>query len=688
MMFRHAALAVLLAAAPTLAADPQPFTVHDMLAMERISDPQASPDGTRILFQLRTTDLEANRGRNDLWLVGADARGLRRLTDDPASDTNGRWGPDGRTVYFLSTRGGSSQVWKLDADAGGSAGTPSATQVTELPLDVSALELSPDGTRLALSVEVFPDCADLACTKDRLAAVAARPASGRIYDSAFVRHWDTWADGRRNHLFVAPVTGGGAVDVTRGMHADVPSKPFGGPEEFAFTPDGRSIVFAARDAGRQEPWSTNFDLFVAPVDGSAPPRRLTSNIAWDTHPAFSPDGRTLAYLAMSRAGYEADRYRILLREGLDGTERELAAAWDRSPNELVWSRDGKTIYATAQDVGQVSLFAIDVATGEARALDVSGTNHTPVLLAGGKVGYGKDHLRGPQELWSIDPTGGDPVRLTRINDARVDATRMGRTEQMSFRGAHGDTVFSYIVEPIDFDPARKYPVAFLIHGGPQGSFGNNFHYRWNPQVYAARGYAVVMVDFHGSTGYGQAFTDAIRGDWGGAPFEDLKLGLDAALAAYPWMDGERVAALGASYGGWMIHWIAGNWPDRFRAHVAHDGFLDSRFSYFTTEELWFPEWEFRGTPWENPELYERWNPVRFVDRWRTPTLIVHGALDFRVVETDGIGAFNALQRRGIPSRFLYLPDENHWVLKPHNSILWHETVLDWIDQWTKGAAAN
>ncbi len=682
-----ALLAALAAAgsAPVAAESPHPFTVHDLLAMERISEPQASPDGSRILFTLRTTDLEANRGRTDLWLVGADGSGLRRLTEDPASDGGGRWAPDGRTIYFLSTRSGSSQVWKLDAD-----GPPGVAPmpVTDLPLDVAALVVSPDGERLAFALEVFPDCPDLACTRARLDERAGAKASGRIFERLFVRHWDAWKDGRRSHLFVLPAGGGVAVDVTRGMDADVPSKPFGGSEELAFTPDGRGIVFAARDVGREEAWSTNLDLFVAPVDGSAPPRRLTTNPAWDSQPLFSPDGRTLVYLAMARPGYEADRHQIVLREGLDGPERRLAPDWDRSPSELLWSADGETLYATAQDIGQVSLFAIEVATGAVRTLVGAGSQRSPMLLAGGRLGYGKEHLNGPQELWSVAADGGDERRLTRINDARVDATRMGTAYQMSFRGAGGDMVFAYVMEPIDFDPERKYPVAFLIHGGPQGSFGNQFHYRWNPQVYAARGYAVVMVDFHGSTGYGQAFTDSIRGDWGGKPLEDLQLGLAAALQAYPWMDGERVAALGASYGGWMVNWIAGNWPDRFRCLVNHDGFLDSKSSYFTTEELWFPEWEFHGTPWENPEIYARWNPVDHVGKWRTPMLVVHGGKDFRVVETDGLAAFTVLQRRGIPSKLLHFPDENHWVLKPHNSILWHETVLDWIDRWTQGAPSN
>ena len=681
-----ALVAALLAASPLAAAAPapHPFSVHDLWAMERLSDPQASPDGTRILFTLRTNDLEANRGRTDLWLVGANGEAPRRLTDDPANDSEGRWAPDGRTVYFLSARSGSSQVWKLDVD--GPAGA-APEMVTDLPLDVAALELSPDGARLAFALEVYPDCAEPACTKSRLDARAKSKASGRVYDRIFVRHWDTWTDGRRNHLFVMPV-GGAPVDVMAGMDADAPSKPFGGAEEFAFTPDGQGLVFSARDVGREEAWSTNFDLFVAPADGSAKPRRLTTNPAWDTQPSFSPDGRTLAYLAMARPGYESDRLQIVLRAGLDGPERRLAESWDRSPHELVWARDGKTLYATADDVGQSSLFAIDVATGAARALVSTGKTQTPILLAAGRIGYGKEHLRSPQELWSVDADGGDELRLTRVNDERVKAAKMGEPEQMSFRGAGGDMVYAWIVKPVDFDPRQKYPVAFLVHGGPQGSFGNDFHYRWNPQVYAGRGYAAVMIDFHGSTGYGQAFTDAIRGDWGGKPFEDLKLGLDAALRAYPWMDGDRVAALGASYGGWMMNWIAGNWPDRFRCLVTHDGFLDSKNSYFTTEELWFAEWEFMGTPWEKPELFDKWNPINHVGNWKTPTLVVHGGQDFRVVETDGLAVFNALQRRGVPSKLLYFPDENHWVLKPANSILWHDTVLDWLDQWTKGEKAN
>ncbi len=662
------------------AAETHPFSVHDMLAMDRISDPQVSPDGKTVVFVVRVTDLAANRGLTDLWLVGTDGTGLRRLTSHSASDVNPRWSPDGKTIYFLSTRSGSSQIWQI-AFGGGEA-----TQVTHVPLDAGSFRVSPDGTRIAFSAEVFPG-KTVDETVKMLDQQSKQKASGKIYDSLLFRHWDTWADGRRNHLFVIPAKGGAAVDIMQNMDADAPSKPFGGPEEYTFTPDSKSVVFAARNVGREEAWSTNFDLYVAPIDGKTQTSLTADNKAWDTIPAFSPDGKTLAYLAMERPGFEADRFRIVLRSWPDGPTRVLTQAWDRSPGDLAWSSDGKTLYASADNLGQHSLFAIDAASGNARVVVKDGYVSSPAVMAGVKgadrIVYGLDTLLAPVELFSVRADGSDVRRLTNINGEKVAAARMGKPEQFTFEGANGDTVYAHVVTPADFDPAKKYPVAFIIHGGPQGSMGNHFHYRWNPQAYAGAGYAAIMVDFHGSTGYGQAFTDAIRGDWGGKPLVDLQKGLAAAIAKYPWLDGDRVAALGASYGGYMINWIAGNWPDRFRALVTHDGNLDERFAYFATEELWFPEWEHGGTPWENPEGYAKHNPVDFVKNWKTPTLVVHGAKDFRVVETGGFATFTALQRKGIPSRFLYFPDENHWVLKPQNSILWHDTVIGWLNQWTK-----
>ncbi|MFQ6035307.1 MAG: prolyl oligopeptidase family serine peptidase [Sedimentisphaerales bacterium] len=689
----------------TLAAAPadkmHPFSVYDMLAMDRISDPQVSPRtnctsasaanlqqdgscaegqlvrGNWIVFVLRKTDLEANKGRTDLWLVGSDGTNLRRLTSHSASDSNPRWAPDSKTVYFLSSRSDSSQVWRIRIDGG------EAEQITDEPLDVSNLVVSPDGRNLAFTMEVYPDC-NAADTKDRLDEIERKKATGRIYDRIFVRHWDTWKDGRRSHLFVMSADGSAEpIDVMFNMDADTPSKPFGGPAEITFTPDGNSIIFTARDVGREEPWSTDFDLYLAPIDGSEPPKCLTEkNQAWDTHPVFSPDGKTLAYLAMSRPGYESDRFRIVLRSWPNGKERVLTQNWDRSPSALAWSADSKTIYATAANTGQRSLFAIDVKTGRVRTIVKYGSVSSPGV-ANGRIIFGLKNLQSPVELYSIKPDGSDVHQITNINAEKLAAVRMGEFEQFSFAGWNDETVYCYVVKPVDFDPNKKYPVAFLIHGGPQGSFGNTFHYRWNPQVYAAAGYAAVMVDFHGSVGYGQAFCDSIRGDWGGKPLEDLKKGLAAALQRYPWMDGERVAGLGASFGGYMINWIAGNWPDRFRCLVNHDGNLDERMAYFDTEELWFPEWDHLGTPWDNPESYEKHNPVNFVKNWRTPMLVIHGALDFRVADTQGLGTFNALQRLGIPSKLLYFPDEGHWVQKPANSVLWHETVLDWLDQWVK-----
>jgi len=653
-----------------------PFSVHDMLAMERLSDPQVSPDGKSIAFVLKKTDLEANLARSDLWLIRSDGSDLRRLTSHPEADSNPRWAPDGKSVYFISSRSGSSQVWRIQIDGG------EADQVLREVLDVGNLVISPDGKHIGFTMEVFPDC-NAACTKEKLDAAKQKKASGRIYERAFVRHWDAYKDGRRSHLFIMPVAGGEAVDIMRGMDADTPSRPFGGPEEITFTPDSTGVVFTARDVGREEPWSTDFDLYFAPVDGSQPPKCLTEeNQAWDTQPVFSPDGKTLAYLAMSRPGYESDRFRIVLRPWPQGKPRVLTESWDRSPSGFCWAADGKTIFAIAENIGQQSLFAIDVETGKVRTVVKAGSISSPGV-AGDRVFYSLDNLQSPAELYSVKSDGSDVRKITEINAQRLAMLRMGEYEQFTFKGWNDETVWCYVVKPADFVPDKKCPVAFLIHGGPQGSFGNNFHYRWNPQVYACAGYAAVMVDFHGSTGYGQAFCDSIRGDWGGKPLEDLKKGLAAALERYPWMDGDKVASLGASFGGYMINWIAGNWPDRFRCLVNHDGNLDERFAYFDTDELWFPEWDHIGTPWDNPESYEKHNPMNFVKNWKTPMLVIHGGLDFRVPETQGLATFNALQRLGVPSKLLYFPDETHWVQKPANSILWHETVLAWLDQWLK-----
>ncbi|HKE00349.1 MAG TPA: S9 family peptidase [Planctomycetota bacterium] len=656
-----------------------PLTVDDMLAMERVSDPQVSPDGKWVAFTLRTTDMEANRGRNDVWVAAIDGSSTRRLTTHPDSDSGARWMPDGKSLVFLSTRGGSSQVWRI-AVAGGEA-----EALTHLPLDVENLCVFPDGKRLAFTMEVWPDATPQE-TVERDAEKEKRQGKVRIYDSLPIRHWDTWEDGKRSHVFVWTLGGGDPVDLMKGIDADAPTKPFGGVEQISISPDGAEVVFAAKVAGREAMWSTNVDLWAAPSDASKPPRCLTAdNKALDDLPAISPDGKWLAYVAMARPGFEADRQRVVLLDRASGKRRVLTESWDRSAAEIAWSRDGRTIYATADDTGNKSLFAIDVSSGNVAGLVSKGTCSSP-QSSGDRIVYLHDSLTSPAEIVSIAPDASDGKPVTSVNAARVAAIEWGSFEPFSFPGAKGEKVYGFVMKPAG-DVKGKVPVALLVHGGPQGSFGDHFHYRWNPEFYAGAGYAAVFIDFHGSTGYGQAFTDAIRLDWGGAPYEDLMKGLDYAIAKYPYLDGSRVAALGASYGGYMMNWIAGN-TDRFRCIVTHASNLDERLAYFDTEELWFPEWEHGGTPWEHPEGYAKHDPIDFVKNWKTPTLVTHGANDYRVVDTQGISVFTALQRRGVPSRLVYFPDENHWVLKPKNSKLWHGEVLAWLNRWCRDGAPS
>ncbi len=659
------------------------FTVNDLVNLDRVTDPQLSPDGRWVAFMLRETDFEANKGVQGLWLVPSDGSAApRRLTAKGQTSVSGRWSNDGKSVYFQSTRSGSMQVWNLPLNGG------EATQITQYPLDVGSYLLSPNGKQIAVSMEVFNDCtaADvtvLDCSKKRVDDVAAQKNSGKVFDKLFIRHWDTWSDGRRAQLFVADIGADGKAEanpawVSKGIDGDVPSKPFGDLGEVAFSPDGKTITFSARIAGKTEAWSTNFDLFSVPVDASAAPRNLTAgNQAMDTLPLYAHDGKTLYFLAMKRATFEADRLWIKAMNVVDGSTREIAADWDRSTGPLTLSEDGKTLYATADDNGQHPLFAIDIASGKVR--NVSGVGHINGFTVIGKtIVVSRDTLKSPSDLFLLGKT---EKQLTRFNSERLQDVKFGEPEFFTFKGWNDESVQGYVVKPWNYQAGKKYPIAFLIHGGPQGAFGNDWHYRWNPQTYTGQGFAVIAINFHGSTGYGQAFTDAISGDWGGKPLEDLKKGMAAALAKYDWLNGDKACALGGSYGGYMVNWIAGNWSEQFDCIVSHASIFDNRFMGYATEELWFDEWEMQGTPYEKPESYERHNPIRFVKDWKVPVLVVHGALDYRVPVEQGIALFTALQRRGIESKFLYFPDENHWILKPHNSVQWHNEVNAWLKKW-------
>lgn len=673
--------AALVAALPSTALAARGFEARDLAALDRYSAPTLSPDGRLLVFAKRVVDYGANKASTSLWiedLRARDAAPPKRLTPDVWNVNSPAFSPDGRTVYFLSAKSGSQQLYAVPA----SGGTP--RQVTAFDADVGSYRISPDGQRVAFSAEAFVECgADLSCTRRKLDEREKTKATGRSFDRLFIRHWDSWNDGRLNRLFVAELPRGDkpvaeAVLVSDDVVGDVPSRPFGDDSEYAWAPDGRSLVFAARKADRTEPWSTNFDLYLAAADGSGEARNLTAdNPAWDTGPLFSADGRTLYYRAMKRPGFEADRFAIVAMDLGSGQRREIAPKWDRSADAMELSEDGRTLYVNAQHLGEHPLFAVDIATGMVSPIVREGSV-SDFDLEAGTLAFARSTLRSGDQIF-VGGIGGAPVRaLTPSAGEMLPDVRFGDFEQFSFKGWNGETVHGYVVKPWNYEEGKTYPVAFLIHGGPQGSFGNGWSYRWNPQTYAGQGYAVVMIDFHGSTGYGQAFTDSISQHWGDRPLEDLQKGWAAAQQKYPFLDGSRACALGASYGGYMVNWIASQWREPWKCLVSHAGVFDTRMMGFSTEELWFTEWENGGTPWDAPKNYERFNPALHVDKWKVPMLVIHGQLDYRIPVEQGIAAFTALQRQGIESKFLYFPDENHWILKPHNSVLWHDTVNGWL----------
>ncbi|WP_049422781.1 prolyl oligopeptidase family serine peptidase [Stenotrophomonas maltophilia] len=688
MKLRHALLPLsLLAALPSVAAA-RGLEVRDMVAMDRVSAPVLTADGGTVVFAKRSVDanLKASTALFVRNLRTRDAAPPKQITPGGWNVNSASLSADGQTVYFLSARNGSQQLYAQPINGG----TP--RQLTDFPVDVDSYHVSPQDDRVLFSAGVFQACAsDLACTEKKLKEKKDAKASGQVWDSLFVRHWDTWNDGRRNTLFVAPlpaakagaVKGASALSAT--IDGDAPSKPFGGNDDFAWSPDGASVVASIRVAGKQEPWSTNFDLYRFDAAGKQAPVNLTaSNPAWDAGPVFSADGKTLFYRAMKRPGFEADRFGLMAMDLASGKSREIAPQWDRSAGGITLSADGASIYTTADDLGEHPLFQIDVASGKATKLIGDGSV-TSVDVAGTSVAITRNSLKSnDQVLVGLLPAAGEAIgELRALTPAAGDVLKdvsFGDYEQFEFKGWNNDTVHGYVVKPHNYQEGKSYPVAFLIHGGPQGSFGNGWSYRWNPQTYAGQGYAVVMIDFHGSTGYGQAFTDAISQHWGDRPLEDLQKGWEAALKKYSFLNGDKACALGASYGGFMVNWIAGNWNGPFKCLVNHDGVFDQRMMGYATEELWFTEWEQGGTPYQKAANYEKFNPVNHVADWKKPILVIHGQQDFRIPVEQGLAAFTAAQRQGIESKFLYFPDENHWVLKPNNSILWHDTVNAWLKQ--------
>jgi dipeptidyl aminopeptidase/acylaminoacyl peptidase len=659
-----------------VAAETHPFGFDDLIGMERLSGPVPSPDGRWIVFERRTYSLEENKSLTDLWVVSSDGATLRQLTTHEASDSGATWHPGSRRVAFLSSRSDSSQIWELSMEGG------EARQLTDLPVDVESGRWSPDGKRLAFSAAVYIDCEDLECTAKRDEENEETGLKAMVFDRLLYRHWDNWEDGKRNHVFVMAADGeGDPVDVMQGVDADCPTVPFGGREEYAWTPAGDGIVYTAKTAANPER-NTDYDLFLARIAGGEAVKLTADNRAWDTGPLFSPDGKHMAYLAMSRPGYEADRFQVILYDPDGKQRRSLTADWDRSAGGIAWSADSRSLLVTANDRGHRRIFRVGLDGGAPEQLPGDGYHGGVSSLPDGRIVYLHDSFTSPAELWSAAADGMDAGPLTRINAERVAAAEMSAPEELWFEGAGGDRVHGWFLKPVGFEKGKRYSLVYVIHGGPQGSSLDHFHYRWNPQMYAGAGHAVILVDFHGSTGYGQGFTDSINRDWGGKPYEDLMTGLDHVLESRDWIDPERMCAAGASYGGYMTNWIEGQ-TDRFRCLVNHDGLFSLRSFYYSTEELWFPEWDLGGPPWESPDIYRKWSPETYVENWKTPMLVIHGGKDYRVADSEGLGAFTALRRRGIESKLLYFPGENHWVLSPKNMKLWNETVLGWLDQFLK-----
>ncbi|MBV7315057.1 S9 family peptidase [Shewanella sp. NIFS-20-20] len=673
------ALALVGASQVAYGAQPSPFTVQDLVKLNKQHSAAVSSDGQTLVYGLNVMDDQGQR-ESELYLVNLakPEASPQQLTAVKGTEHSVTFAPDNQSIYFLANRNGTTQLFNLSLNGG------EARAISDLPLNIDGYRLDNAGQQVAMQLRVFPECDTLVCSEEKFAEQAKTPNAGREYDQLMVRHWDTWHDHARNHLFVAPITAKGLgkpVDVTAGLDTETPPKPFSGMEEVTFSPDGKTLVYTAKAPSADQAWTTNYDLWQVPVTGGEATNLTANNLAWDAHATYSADGRYLAYLAMARPGFEADRYAIMLRDTVTGQEKEVAPLWDRSPHSLQFSADGKTLYVSAQDLGQVSLFEVNTQFGDVKRLYNDGSNSV-IAVTPDALFFSRKSLIEPGDIYRLDLADNKVTRLTQTNKDRLANIQFGEFDQFSFKGWNNETVYGYWLKPANYEKGKQYPIAYLVHGGPQGSFGNNFSHRWNPQLWAGAGYGVVMVDFHGSTGYGQAFTDSITQDWGGKPLEDLQKGLDAVATQQPWLDKNNACALGGSYGGYMMNWFQGNWPDGFKCLVNHAGLFDMRSMYYVTEELWFPEFEFGGQYQDNKALYEQFNPVNYVEHWKTPMLVIHGEKDFRVPYGQGLAAFTYMQRNNIPSKLLMYPTENHWILTPDNLEQWYDNVLGWLDTYT------
>jgi dipeptidyl aminopeptidase/acylaminoacyl peptidase len=668
-------LTLLAFASPAFAA--HAFHVEDMQKLSRVGGPRVSPDGKWVAFTVTRSDVAKNKSVTNIWMVAAAGDKPQQLTfAEQGSNNNLHWSPDGRYLYFLSTRvENKPQIFRLPV-AGGEA-----EQITKVPTGVGSYVLSPDGKTIAISASVFPSCTDMACNEKMAKERADNPVKVRVITGMPFRRWDSWVDGLRNHIFVMPADGGAATDLTPG-DVDSPTWQEEGSEEVAFSPDSREICFSR--FVENEALTGNSDLFVMPVNGGTP-KPITTNKSTDRTPLYSPDGRYIAYSATLRPMQETDLVRLFLYDRMTGEHKNIFEATDRSVDSYVWSRDSTALYVTFEDKGQEPLARLDIATMRLTPLVTSGTSgDADISKDGAFLVFSKMDISHPADLFRLNlpaAAGAAPSQLTQMNADVLKDIEWGEVSSFTFPGWNGEAVQAWQIKPPEFDANKKYPLLLLMHGGPENSWGNLFHYRWNPQLLAAAGYVVIEPNFHGSSGFGLKFMDSIKGQWGGAPYEDQMKAVDTALT-WPYVDTTRVAAAGASYGGYMANWVEGH-TDRFRAIVSHDGLYDLTTMLYSSDLVGGTMQEFKGTPWENPQALIDQAPATYAKNFKTPMLIVHGANDYRVPQSQGFAMFQVLQAEHVPSKLLYFEEENHWVLKPADDILWYHTVLDWLDQWVK-----
>jgi dipeptidyl aminopeptidase/acylaminoacyl peptidase len=670
-------LVLIALAACGLSESKRPIVFEDLMKIQRMSDPQVSPEGKWIAFVLTQVDLDANKKTGHIWLISTDGGEPRQITRGDGSDSRPRWAPDGQSLAFVSTRGGKSQVWIVPAFGG------EAERLTSISTEADGVVWARNGDTLLFTSRVYPDCLDDRCNRERLGEAEKSKVKARLIDQLLFRHWDSWRDGKYTHLFAVSVNGGPPRDLTPGAY-DSPTFFLGAPDGYAVSPDGREACYTSN---RSQPpsavaWTTNDHLYLVPVAGGAARDITPGDHGSDASPQYSPNGRYIAYTSQEHNGYESDLFRLFVYDRQTEALKNVTANFDQWVTSFTWAPDSETLFFTAPERGQQPIFRTSVSQPRVEKVTSGFNDELRASPDGKRLFFTNTSLTRPTEIYQVSNSGREPAKaLSHFSDPLMAELDMNPAESVNTRGADGAEIQNLLVKPPGFDPVKKYPALMLIHGGPQSAWEDAWGYRWNAQMFAAHGYVVMMTNYHGSTGYGQKFVESITGDWGGAPYQDLMAATDY-LASLPYVDKNRLGAAGASAGGYYINWIAGH-TDRFKALVSHDGVYDNRSMYGETEELWFDEWEHKGVPWMKPESYEKHSPSNFARNFRTPMLVVQGALDFRVADGQAFQLFSALERQSVPSRLLYFPDEGHWVLKPQNSQLWYRTVLGWLDQYLK-----